>query len=150
VKLAFGKSWLGREDIGLAKRLEAEAEGIAVRCVRAYQRLVRRGRFIQPKAGLELERAVGESSDPFSQFAKETFVVDLAGDLSFTSVWIKFETWCSENGRTDLQKSIVKQNFRKNLRQVPGFEGVGGFRPHGQSRRITGLRFRRLEEQEGW
>jgi putative DNA primase/helicase len=148
VKLAFGESWLGREDIGLAKRLEAEAEGIAVRCVRAYQRLVRRGRFIQPKAGLELERAVCGSSDPFTQFAKETFVLDYASEVTFTDAWIKFETWCEETGRADLRKMVTKRNFTDKLREVQGFEAVGRYKPHAEKRRITGVRWRRQAERE--
>ena len=48
IKLRFGVSFFGREDVGLKERLDAELTGIAARCVAAYRRLCSRERFVQP------------------------------------------------------------------------------------------------------
>ena len=78
MKVNFGQSFYGKEDVDLRNKLEAEISGIAVRCMTAYRRLIGRGKFIQPQSGVELERKVLAESDPWMTFVNDTFVIDVA------------------------------------------------------------------------
>jgi hypothetical protein len=53
--IEFTKSFLGKENPALKRELlPSELPGIANRCLVAYRRLLRRGRFVQPRSGLVL------------------------------------------------------------------------------------------------
>jgi putative DNA primase/helicase len=64
IKIVFGVSFRGREDINLQSKLKADLPGIANRCLEGYRRLCRRGKFIQPASGLKLERDLAATSNP--------------------------------------------------------------------------------------
>jgi putative DNA primase/helicase len=148
-KLAFEQSWLGREDIELKKTLASELPGIAQRCLRAYRRLCERGRFIQPKSGLRLETKIASESDPFVRFVQTTFIPDPEASIEIGVAFLNFEAWCKKHGRAVLLEQVVKQNFVTKLRQVPGFQNVGkSFRPHGDPRKVAGLRYRTLKDNK--
>ena len=124
IKLNFGVSFYNREDNYLKEKLFAELPGIAARCVAAYQRLCRRGKFVQPRSGLALDRAVLAASDPFSAMALECFVPDHAGSAIKKIAAARFNRWREENNRLDV---VVPENkFGERLRTVPGFEHIDG------------------------
>jgi putative DNA primase/helicase len=132
IKLKFGVSFFGREDIDLLGKLEAELPGIAVRCVAAYQRLCKRGRFIQPASGEALERAVLAQADPFAAFIFDHFRWN-PESIGTPKAVVRnmFEKWCSDNGRMDLFHSVAENKMGEHIIAVEGFEHLNpeGGRP---------------------
>ena len=148
VKVKFGQSFYGKEDVDLRKKLEAEIGGIAVRCMTAYRRLIGRGKFVQPQSGVELERKVLAESDPWMKFVNDTFVIDVAGMVSCAVAKLKFEVWCEEHGRSDLLRSAPTASLlTQRLKSVEGLEGLRPFRPHGKERQYVGLRLKTSDEK---
>jgi len=142
IKIRFGVSFFGREDVNLRRKLEDELSGIAARCVQAYQRLCARGHFVQPSSADALELEVLKSSDPFTAMASECFVPDPAGAVIKTVAYAHFERWCEENGRPDIRRMTPQNRFGEKLRGVAGFDQIGDVRPHGQPRCWIGMRLK--------
>jgi putative DNA primase/helicase len=142
IKLRFGESFFGREDVNLRSKLDAELPGIAARCVQAYQRLCRRGRFVQPASADVLEQDVLAVSDPFTAMAMECFRPDPGGEVVKTTAYERFKEWCVEHGRIDLMRTTPNNKFGERLREVAGFEQISDWRPHNKARRWVGMRER--------
>jgi putative DNA primase/helicase len=143
IKLHFRVSFAGREDIHMKDKLVAELPGIAQRCVKAYQRLCERGKFVQPKSSADLERAVLTAADAFKGMVYECFESDYSGEVCLTGPAVdRFESWCKENGRLDVLRSVGRNRFWTRLSEVPGFEHITEFREHGQPRGRLGVRLR--------
>jgi putative DNA primase/helicase len=150
VKLAFDRSFLGREDIYLADRLLAhELPGIAARCLRAYWRLRDRKHFVQPRSAARLEREIAQSSDAFTQFVLETFIADPDASVTVSRAFSELEIWCGKNGRQDILRGITRMNLAGRIRAVGGFEQIDTFKPHGKQRRYKFMRLRREDDEEG-
>jgi putative DNA primase/helicase len=147
IKLRFGVSFFGREDVELRGKLEAELPGIAVRCVGAHQRLIARGRFVQPKAGLALEAEVVAASDPWMAMLAECFVIEAGACVYKAVAFSRFEAWCENNGRMDLMRSNAPPQFGRRLRAL--VPALSGCRPHSKAREYVGLRLRRKDEGYG-
>ena len=146
IKIAFGQSFLDKEDAELPRKLRKELSGIAVRCLAAYRRLLARGRFIQPKSGLALERDISAQSDAFVAMVHELFVADPEGEVHCGQAYAKFDVWCQERGRLDLKRSIPNNHFGKRLRKVKGFHLVRSHKVHGKPRVYLGIRLRKPDE----
>jgi hypothetical protein len=150
VQLAFEITFKDREDTTLAQRIiDKELPGIAARCLAAYRRAKERGRLIQPDSGKRLAAQIVKSSDAFTRFMEETFVPDPQGKVLCKLAYEKLVIWCGQHGQGELLERIIPQNFRKNIRALPGFEGIDlAPRPHGSERRFAGLRLRTQDEYE--
>ena len=109
--------------------------------------MIGRGKFVQPRSGVELERKVLAESDPWTKFVNETFVIDVAGMVSCALVKLKFEVWCGEHGRSDLLLSAPTASLlTQRLKCVEGLEGLRPFRPHGGVRQYVGLCLKTSDE----
>jgi hypothetical protein len=106
------------------KRLRPELSGIAVRAVAGYQRLCRRGEFIQPRTGEAWRAAlVAKASPTFEAAAQLLFVPDVAGWVSKAEARAVFDEWCEEHN-PKLKHQCAGNIFVRWLRKVPGFEAV--------------------------
>jgi phage/plasmid-associated DNA primase len=121
-------------------KLTPELPGIAWRCVRAYRRLLQRGRFTQPATGLRLERAIREQADPILKFMNERLEVDFKGSgVPMFIIRHSFDDWCRENDRLDLMR--MKDNVL--MRKINNSWGqVKDLRPHGRSTKLYQLKER--------
>jgi putative DNA primase/helicase len=146
VKLRFGVSFFGREDVNLRERLEGELGGIAARCVRAYQRLCERGKLIQPRSAEFLEQDVLASSNPFAAMALECFLPDAESSVIKTTACGRFEKWCRANGRIDVLRNTPPNKFGAKLQALSGFEHTSTWRPHAGQRSWSGLRLKPQED----
>jgi putative DNA primase/helicase len=122
IKVWFGQSFWGREDVGLRSKLEEELPGIANRCLAAYRRLRSRGHFVQPASGLNVKRKVDAKTNPMAAFAQDRLVVDPSASIKIAVLGLQFEDWCAVNGRRDYLLSVPKNQIKKNLARVEGFE----------------------------
>jgi putative DNA primase/helicase len=140
IKLEFGQSFWGKEDIRLRDVLTTELPGIANRCLAAYRRLCNRGRFIQPKAGLGLERQIEHKINPYAAFMDEYFVIDATADGPTISGFHEtFKRWAEDNGRYDLVRTS-KYNLIKHIRAIDEWAWLKEWKPHGSLRRYGGIK----------
>ena len=110
----------------------------------------RRGKFIQPQSGVELERKILAESDPWTKFVNDTFVIDLAGMVNCALVKLKFEVWCEEHGRSDLLLSVPTASLlTQRLKSVEGLEGLRPFAHTVSHRQYVGLRLKTKDEEWG-
>jgi putative DNA primase/helicase len=136
VKIAFRVSFRDREDLTLGDRLKTELPGIANRCLAAYGRLCRRGSFIQPVTGLQLAKEIATRSNPYQAFWEDRIVRDGEGMVQCTGLFFVFDSWCRENGRLDLLRTVTGPNQLSAVlkKEVPEFENLKLVRPNGMQR----------------
>jgi putative DNA primase/helicase len=150
VKTWFGQCFLEREDPHLDKKLATELPGIAVRCQAAYRRLVKRGRFVQPRSAKELEGLILAKTNLFEEFIREVGVIDREATVNIQRAFVKFRDWCQEAGHVDLLRSIKHAGqLSPRLRTVRGLENMGTHREHGEARVWTGWRLKTAKELKG-
>jgi putative DNA primase/helicase len=146
IKLQFRRSFAGCEDVNLKAKLRRELPGIAAYCMGAYQRLCKRGQFIQPASAMELERAVARASEPFAAAVNDCLEYDGKSTTSKRGTYGAIEQWCNERGRRDVLAQVPYNDFGDHLRKVAGFERVcDAPRSHGQPRAWFGIRIRKRE-----
>src|SRR5258708_10322049 len=147
VKLAFGQSFLGREDVGLKARLRAELPGIAQRALAAYRAAKAEGRLIQPKAGLALKAEVDAGADAFGAWFGEWLIVDPNGRARCGEVFALFQSWCNRTGDSSLLKDIPDgTKLTKRLKKATDLSALP---PTTNSpREYVGLRLKTKEERK--
>jgi putative DNA primase/helicase len=124
VKIPFNQSLPeGEQDLGLREKLRAELPGIAARCLRAYHRLQRRGRFIQPKSADQLELRIKEKTNPYFKFMRDCFKIDPEGRVSTNMFWMKFGLWRENNKRADLQVQNCSQ-LAKIIKKIEPYDKI--------------------------
>jgi putative DNA primase/helicase len=147
IKVAFKRSFAGKEDVNLRSKLAAELPGIAVRCLAAYRRLLGRGYFIQPQTAADLEREIEERVNPFLQFMNECFEVDPGGKGVMVPVFYgRFLDWCDENGRYDLKERVrSKQKLIGHINEIERWRTLKSARTNSEVRRYPGIKLRKAE-----
>jgi putative DNA primase/helicase len=141
IKLEFKETFWGREDPNLRAKLSAELPGIANRCLAAYRRLCERGGFIQPKAGLELERRIEARVDPFSAFMQDCWVRDgKAEGPKVGEFYISFTTWCMLTDKEYLVGKTPRQLLIQRINELDEWTWLKSSKPHGDVRRYAGIK----------
>ena len=148
IKVAFGVSFLGREDLLMKEKLQAELPGIANRCLTAYRRLRERGLFIQPDSGSKLELDVSARSNAYAAFVQDRCVIEEGASVTCGALFYSFQNWCEENGRIDLLRTVSRANLlgRQLKENVPGLEHLKSVKPHAQKRIYPGIRLKTAAE----
>jgi len=148
VKLAFGQSFLGREDITLKPRLLKELPGIAQKALAAYRAAKAEGRLIQPKAGHALKAEVAANSNPWMAFFEAWLVADPAASVPCWEVFAIFQTWAKASGNSALLKQVPDASkLTVPLRKLPGLAALTTIKPHGTPREYVGLRLKTAAER---
>lgn len=117
VVVQFTESFLGREDLDLDRKLEAERPGILNRCLDGLQRLTDRGRFLQPAKGLGAIGDIEALGSPMSTFLSEKTESGLGHSVPVEALYLAWRTWCEKNGR-DYPGNL--QRFGRDLRTARG------------------------------
>jgi putative DNA primase/helicase len=147
IKINFDVSFADREDNTLKDTLLSELPGIAYRCLGAYRRLLRRGRFIQPESSRVLEREITAKTEPLAAFALERCIVENGAEVKCSTLYTHFRAWCEDNGRLDVFRSIPQNTFRRRLNQLSGFEHIRTFHPHDKPRVYLGISLKTAAER---
>ena len=58
-----------------------------------------------------------------------------------------FKSWCTENGRFDLLRSVKGNHLTNKLQTVDGLENLKSVHPKGQPRVYPGIRLKTKEER---
>lgn len=114
--LRMERSFLEREDRGLATKLLAELPGILAWAIVGWQRLRTRGYFVQPDAGHDLLDELSELASPVSAFVKECCEIGYPEWRTAASdLFAAWTAWCQANGRRDCGNV---QTFGRDLKSV--------------------------------
>ena len=111
--LSLRQSFYDREDHGLTDRLLAELPGILMWSLDGLRRLRKRGRFVQPARGAELQEELDDLASPVGAFVKEACTVEPGASVRCDQLFGRWRTWCVENGRDHVG---TIQNFGRDLR----------------------------------
>jgi putative DNA primase/helicase len=138
----FKQSFLNRENPALKRViLPAELPGIANRCLAAYRRLLRRGRFIQAASGLALLSKVKAQVSPWAAFMERYWEPDPLGEGTLIKTFRgTFRHWCMETENLELA-GTSSSNLIQQIKKLPGWQWLKPFRPsnsgaqHNQPRR---------------
>lgn len=113
ILLRLTKSFYGKEDTKLFDRLIPELPGILIWAIEGWHRLQERGRFIQPKAGLDLLESLEELSSPMIAFIRERCEV---GPVQEIETKLLFEAWVAWCGTIGQKRPGTSQWFARDLR----------------------------------
>jgi putative DNA primase/helicase len=140
ITVPLTRSFSGREDLELGNRLSRELPGILNWSIAGWQRLTKRGHFIQPRSGIELANELEDLSSPIKAFIKEHCVI--ASDQSVQCGRL-YRRWCAWNEDNGLRRVPPANQFSRNLRAaVPGLS-VKQPRVDGKQIRVfSGIGFR--------
>jgi len=137
--LKFSKSFLGKEDKHLYKRLEKELPGIAHWAIEGLKRLkANNGAFTKAKSSIEEMEESENLSKPLSGFIEDYLVFDPRYRVSFDALYLVYKLHCEDNKmRVWTKKMFVKRlketlsskgikqcRYSENGVQVRGFKGM--------------------------
>jgi putative DNA primase/helicase len=111
--LPMTRSFLGVEDVHLRDRLFEELPGILNWAIVGWRRLIKRGRFRQPKSGEEMIEGLKRLGSPIHAFLDDKCIEGQTFEVSVDALFRAWHSWSSQTGRTF---SGTKETFAKNLR----------------------------------
>jgi putative DNA primase/helicase len=107
------KSFLGREDLELTKKLLAERPGILNLALDALDRLRERGRLIQPASGQEMSENLAALTSDILAFIEERCVQDPSASATVDVLFDVWEGWCEQRR---VRHGWGKAQFSEKLR----------------------------------
>jgi putative DNA primase/helicase len=138
--LRCARSWLGREDRGLGRRLLGELPGILNWAIAGWRRLQRRGHFVQPESGRELHEALAELTSPIKAFLEDCCVLGPEHEATMGELFTRWQVWCRATGR---DHPGTRQSFAKDLwAAVPHLRVIRPREGEGRKRRYGGIGLR--------
>lgn len=133
----FTKSFAGREDVTLDRRLQNEIKGIANWALSGLDDLRARGNIFEAESGLAEKAELKEDMFPLAKFVNECCQLDETLQCHTEDLYHAYRFWCTANGikqpMTELGFSkclansdlpIVKKSPRINGVQKRGFVGI--------------------------
>lgn len=97
VPLILERSFLGREDHGLAERLVAELPGILNWSLAGWRRLRGRGHFVLPEASTEAIGEIVELGSPVAAFVRDLCEVAPGRQVEKDRLYATWQRWCEAN-----------------------------------------------------
>ena len=97
--LRFMNSFYGNEDTTLIDRLLAELPGILLWSIEGWDRLRKRGRFVQPKSAMELVATMDDLASPIAAFLRDRCVLEPSGTVPVSDLYRAWREWCGHHGR---------------------------------------------------
>jgi len=97
--LRFVNSFFGNEDTTLIDRLLAELPGILLWSIQGWDRLRKRGRFVQPRSAMELVATMDDLASPIAAFLRDRCVLEPAGTVPVAELYRAWREWCGHHGK---------------------------------------------------
>ncbi len=111
--LILRESFYGKEDTGLEDRICAELPGILLWAIEGWQRLQRRGRFIQPASSADAVEELNDLASPTAAFVREWCQVRPGLSVEVGEIFEAWQLWCREQGS---EQAGTQQVFGRDLR----------------------------------
>ncbi len=116
--LQMTRTFLGKEDKELDRKLAGELSGILNWSIRGWQRLKERGWFVQPESGGDVLKELRDIASPVGMFVREVCAVGPEWSVDVTDIYSAWCDWCRQHGR---DHTGTEQTFGKDLRAaIPG------------------------------
>ncbi|MCX5690338.1 MAG: primase-like DNA-binding domain-containing protein, partial [Planctomycetota bacterium] len=128
------KSFLGKEDIDLSKKLLAELPGILKWALDGLDRVRQRGRFVAPQESQECARQLEELSSPIAAFVQDHCVLGAGHRVDLNRLYDVWKRWTQDEG---FDSAGTKATFGRNL--ASAFPDVRVRRASDQSRFYDGI-----------
>lgn len=109
--LRFTKSFLGREDLDLDRKLAAELPGILNWCLAGLSRLGTQGRFTEPEDSPDAIVRMGDLASPVKAFIREHCETGGLFSEPSENVWDMWKIWCANNGRQPGLKQMLSRDL---------------------------------------
>jgi putative DNA primase/helicase len=137
--LTLAKSFFGREDHNLLDRFIPELPGILLWALEGWDRLHKRGRFIQPSSSEQLIQTFEDLGSPIGAFVREICEVGTGFEALQAGLFQEWKSWCDSTGR----RPGTAQAFARNLRAACPWLKVERPRVDGDQMRFwQGIRIR--------
>lgn len=140
--LMFRRSFYGQENPRLTDELLVEAPGIFNWALEGLDRLVNRGRFVQPASSASAIRHLEDLASPVSAFLRDRCTLAPDGTASKDAVWAAWKEWAEDAGI----KKATKDVLVRDLRAVD--PSITSTRPTVNGRRVYMLSGLRLQAEE--
>jgi putative DNA primase/helicase len=111
ITLVMTKSYLDKEDLDLADKILEEKAGILDWAIDGYIRLKARGRFKQPKSGMEFAKQLRLLSSQILSFIEDCCIRG-EGEFHSDAIFAAYQAWCQAN---NIQYVPSKSVFAKQL-----------------------------------
>lgn len=135
--LPLTRSYYGKEDTGLTRRLMAELPGVLLWALEGLRSLRQRGRFVQPHRGDEMQQEMDDLASPVGAFIRECCEVGPGLEVPCGELFAKWREWCHEQGR---DRPGTSQTLGRDLRAVEPGIGISRRRTDfGRSRYYEGI-----------
>jgi putative DNA primase/helicase len=134
VLLRLTKSWYGKEDVTLTAKLLTELPSILLWAIRGWERLQKRGHFLQPASSLAVVRDMEDLSSPMGAFVRDLCVVGANESILVQELFDRWKVWCEEKG---WKSAGTEQVFGRDLRAVvPALDMIQPRDPEDKTRRV--------------
>jgi putative DNA primase/helicase len=138
--LRFTRSFYGQEDMALFDHLRPELPGILRWAIAGWERLNRRGRFIQPRTAGELVATMDELASPIAAFLRDRCVVEPDATCPVAAMYESWRSWCQEHGREAIGDG---HSFGRDLHAaLPDLTTIRPRTALGRLRHYQGIRLR--------
>ena len=138
--LRFTRSFYGQEDTSLFDRLRPELPGILRWAIAGWERLSRRGRFLQPHSARELVATMDELASPIAAFLRDRCVIEPEATCPVPAMYESWRSWCQEHGRDAVGD---EHSFGRDLHAaIPALATIRPRIPQGRIRHYLGMRLR--------
>ncbi len=108
------QSFAGKEDPDLLSKILAERNEVTWWFLRGLQRLLRNGKYTEPKN--ELKAKFQNQNSPVSSFVAECCTLDRAEKTAKEVIWEAFEVWCEAHNVVEPE---LNQFFRQLYEEFP-------------------------------
>ena len=138
IVMSLTRSFLGREDLELTKKLLGELPGILNWAIVGWRRLSERGYFIQPASGADVVQELVNLSSPIREFVKERCEVGPGRSIECGRLYKQWREWNHQRDRffvppinlfsRDLRAAVpglIVTQPRKDGKQVRVLDGIG-------------------------
>ena len=144
--LRFIRSFYGQEDMALFDRLRPELPGILRWAIAGWERLNRRGRFLQPRSAGELVATMDELASPIAAFLRDRCVLEPDATCPVAAIYESWRSWCQERGpRRRRRRALVRPRPAcgdSGTRHDPAPHSAGPLAPLPRSPPAHGRRYR--------
>jgi len=112
--LRLKHSFYGKEDVALSDKLTSETPGILNWALEGWDRLNKRGHFLQPSSSQQALEDLEELASPVSTFVRESCIVAPEQRVPCSELYNAWLSWCSE--RDANRDPISAQTFGRDLK----------------------------------
>ncbi len=118
--LNLAESFYGQEDTDLLSRFLSELPGILNWAIEGWQRLQKRGHFVQPRSSVDTVQELEDLGSPVAAFVRERCAVGPEEEIETLRLYHAYQAWCESQGWKFTSDQV---RFGRDLRAaVPGVQ----------------------------